>query len=83
MDLFPYAWVFFIPFIMITTFMVLNLFIGIVVDALATVKEQDEKTKVHKIPSTEDTDRILEELVALRVEVEALRGEAKSGSSNR
>ena len=70
---FPYAWLFFIPFIMVTTFMVLNLFIGIVVDALATVKEQDEETKVHKIPSTEDTDQILAEIRQLREEISRLK----------
>ncbi len=73
MDVFPYAWLFFIPFIMVTTFMVLNLFIGIVVDALATVKDQDDQHKVHKIPSTEDTDQILQELRQLRAEVAELR----------
>lgn len=31
---FPWAWAFFIPFILITTFTVLNLFIGIIVDAM-------------------------------------------------
>ncbi len=72
---FPYAWLFFIPFIMVTTFMVLNLFIGIVVDALATVKEQDDEKKVHKIPSTEDTDQILAEIRQLREEVSRLRTE--------
>jgi voltage-gated sodium channel len=76
MEQFPYAWIFFIPFITVTTFMVLNLFIGIVVDALATVKEQDEQTKVHKLPSTEDTGRILEEIAALRLQVEALRSDS-------
>ncbi len=73
---YPYAWLFFIPFIMVTTFMVLNLFIGIIVDALATVKEQDNKHKVHKLPSTEDTDMILAELKALRQEVSELRADA-------
>lgn len=42
MEVYPYAWAFFIPFIAVTTFTVLNLFIGIVVDAMATVKENDQ-----------------------------------------
>lgn len=41
MEVHPYAWAFFIPFIAVTTFTVLNLFIGIVVDAMATVKESE------------------------------------------
>jgi voltage-gated sodium channel len=44
LELFPMAWIFFIPFILITSFTVLNLFIGIMVDALQSqhVVEQKE-----------------------------------------
>ncbi len=36
----PYAWLFFIPFIIGTTFTVLNLFIGVIVGAM---QEEHEK----------------------------------------
>ena len=39
MELFPYSWIFFVPFIIITSFAVLNLFIGIIVDAMQTSHE--------------------------------------------
>jgi voltage-gated sodium channel len=44
LELFPMAWIFFIPFILITSFTVLNLFIGIMVDAMQSqhVVEQKE-----------------------------------------
>ena len=44
LELFPMAWTFFIPFILITSFTVLNLFIGIMVDAMQSqhVVEQKE-----------------------------------------
>ena len=45
MESFPYAWIFFIPFILIATFTVLNLFIGIIVDAMATAKEMENAEK--------------------------------------
>lgn len=35
MEEFPWAWMFFLPFIVVTSFAVLNLFIGIIVDAMA------------------------------------------------
>lgn len=41
MELFPWAWAFFIPFIFVTSFAVLNLFIGIIVDAMNIVQEKD------------------------------------------
>jgi len=65
----PYAWVFFIPFITVTTFTVLNLFIGIVVDAMATVKEA-EAEELHQ-----DHDDIESMIKALHEEVKALREE--------
>ncbi|MBX2848190.1 MAG: ion transporter [Acidiferrobacterales bacterium] len=69
MEVQPYAWVFFIPFITITTFTVLNLFIGIVVDAMATVKEA-ETEELHK-----DHTDIESMLADLQREVKALRAE--------
>lgn len=40
MEFFPWAWTFFIPFIVITSFAVLNLFIGIIVDAMQTSQKE-------------------------------------------
>lgn len=42
MEVYPYAWVFFIPFIITTSFAVLNLFIGIIVDAMNIIHEKEE-----------------------------------------
>lgn len=63
MDQHPYAWLFFIPFITVTTFTVLNLFIGIVVDAMATVKEQ-ETEELHQ-----DHEDIESKLDSMRNEI--------------
>jgi voltage-gated sodium channel len=72
MDVYPYAWIFFIPFIAVTTFTVLNLFIGIIVDAIATVKEQDNSQRHHQLSSKEDIDLIRQDLSALRVQLDSL-----------
>ena len=42
---FPWAWLFFVPFIIITSFAVLNLFIGIIVDALQIVQQDTRSEK--------------------------------------
>ena len=34
MEKFPYAWAFFVPFILVTSFAIINLFIGVIVDAM-------------------------------------------------
>ena len=72
MEQFPYAWIFFIPFIAVTTFTVLNLFIGIIVDAIATVKEQDNSSRHHQLSSKEDIDLIRDDLSALRMQLDDL-----------
>jgi len=43
LELFPMAWTFFIPFILITSFTVLNLFIGIIVDAMQSQHMAEQK----------------------------------------
>jgi voltage-gated sodium channel len=45
MELFPLSWLFFVPFIIITSFAVLNLFIGIIVDAMQVMHEEEGKPK--------------------------------------
>ena len=41
MEVYPLAWAFFVPFIFVTAFAVLNLFIGIVVNALQSVDHEE------------------------------------------
>jgi voltage-gated sodium channel len=41
MEKFPYAWIFFLTFILISTFTILNLFIAVIVDAMQKVSTQD------------------------------------------
>jgi len=69
MDVFPYAWIFFIPFILITTFAVLNLFIAIVVNAMTEAAEPE----VDKLD--EEHLAVMAELKSLREEIVALRAE--------
>lgn len=40
-DMFPLAWIFFVPFILITTFTMLNLFIGVIVSAIQGFHDAD------------------------------------------
>ncbi len=49
MEIFPYAWVFFVPFIIITSFAVLNLFIGIIVDAMSSAQEKPREKSTQEI----------------------------------
>ena len=71
MDAFPFAWAFFIPFILCTTFTVLNLFIGIIVSAM---QAEHEATAEEERATLGDQQKvILDEVKALRAEVAALK----------
>jgi voltage-gated sodium channel len=44
MEIYPLSWIFFLPFIIVTSFAVLNLFIGIIVDALQSAQHEPRET---------------------------------------
>lgn len=46
MEVYPLAWLFFVPFIIMMSFAILNLFIGIIVDAMSTVAAEDRQEAV-------------------------------------
>ena len=50
MEVYPFAWVFFVPFIMVTTFAVVNLIVGLIVNSMqdAHQEEENERTDVHR-----------------------------------
>ena len=71
MEVFPYAWVLFVPFIMASAFIVLNLFIGVIVDAMQSGHEEEAKGERDALK--EEADLILAELRELRKEVAELK----------
>ena len=73
----PYAWVFFVVYIVITTFMVLNLFIGVVVNAMQeeASKADAEELEAEREIIHEQAAPILAEIRSLRTEVAQLRAE--------
>lgn len=64
----PWALWFFVPFIIITSFAVLNLFIGVIVDSMDIIRQKPRQ------PGIED---VLAELERLREDVRALRNERR------
>lgn len=43
MAVYPWAWAFFVPFILITSFAVLNLVVAVIVNAMQVVHEAEQK----------------------------------------
>jgi len=77
MEKHPYAWLFFIPFIIGTTFTILNLFIGIIVSAMQSEHEKEEEgeRQAERAMMQAETEPLVAELKSLRTEVAALRAD--------
>ena len=78
MELFPWAWIFFIPFIIITSFAVLNFFIGIIVDSMQIVQKREENmSKEENMHITMKEYKLLKQhLDSLTTKVDELKNEA-------
>ncbi len=79
MELHPYAWIFFITFILVTSFTVFNLFIGVVVNAMQAEHEAEQIEKTGRPPVS--LDDLMQELKRLRGEVAELKGAAAERSA--
>ena len=83
MDLFPWAWTFFLPFIIITSFAVLNFFIGIIVDSMQTAQKLEADAAMQKddAPVTQKDLRNLHvQLSDISDKLEKMRREQKSSA---
>lgn len=71
MEAHPMAWMFFIPFILLSTYAVLNLFIGVIVSAMQG--ESETEASAERQALQQDNSQILAEIRALRAEIATLR----------
>jgi len=70
MEVHPNAWIFFVVFILIATFTMLNLFIAIIVNAMHTFTEQETQETKHAVSDARDHIE-----ADLHQEMKTLRGE--------
>lgn len=75
MDVYEYAWAFFVPFILIATFTMLNLFIAVIVSAMQAMQAEETEVVTEEIRTAthHETETIVAELQGLRAEMAALR----------
>ena len=75
MEVYPYAWAFFVPFILVATFTMLNLFIAVVVSAMQSEHEAELKEASAAIEEAAhaDAEVMQRQLAELRQEVRDLR----------
>lgn len=60
MEIYPYAWMFFVPFIMVTTFAVVNLLVGLIVNSM-----QDAHAEESNAATDSYRDEVLQRLEAI------------------
>jgi len=71
MEVYPLAWVFFVPFIFISTFIIVNLIIAIVVDAMNDMNAADKIEKQEQYES--DSGELQAEVLKLRKDIQELK----------
>jgi voltage-gated sodium channel len=76
MEAYPWAWAFFIPFILITTFAVVNLIVGLVVNSM-----QDAHAEESNAQTDEYRDAVLVRLARIEARLEALAARDAESSS--
>jgi voltage-gated sodium channel len=67
-EVYPYSWLFFVPFVLLTTFAVLNLFIAIIVNSMERLHDEERKREAE-----DDTQRLVTEIAAARSEIAELK----------
>lgn len=81
MEQFPFAWMFFVPFILIATFTMLNLFIAIIVNTMQTFSDEEhaEQRAEDQQREEEHQQLILRELQTIRAELAELKAREREG----
>jgi voltage-gated sodium channel len=80
MEKFPYAWAFFVPFIAMTAFSVLNLFIGLLVNTMQAAVDADAEKEFEKLRDLvrTETDQVDVHVLELKTEIQELRAEIRA-----
>ena len=75
MEKFPYAWVFFVTFILMATFVVVNLFIAVIVDSFASLKNDAPKETLGDeiVVKREEFMAFLQELIEMKEIIKQLK----------
>lgn len=71
MEVYPSAWTFFVPFIFIVTFVMINLIVAIVVDAMAEINKDESDHLIDEVHLSETHTN--ENIIALRAEIKELK----------
>lgn len=87
MEVYPYAWAFFVPFILLSAFTMLNLFVAVIVDAMQATHDAAQESPSSEperhgggVATQSHQEEILAELRALRQQVAVLAARLPEGT---
>ena len=80
MEQFPYAWAFFVPFILIATFTMLNLFIAVIVNAVQSMHDEEHKDEIDAKQQLQHD--LVAQMQQLQAELAALRAQLPPASKS-
>lgn len=80
MEQFPYAWAFFVPFILVATFTMLNLFIAVIVNAVQSMHDEEHKEEIDAKQQLQHD--LVTQMQQLQAELAALRAQLPPQSTN-
>jgi len=80
MEVYPFAWIFFVPFILVATFTMLNLFIAIIVNTMQTFSDEEHalERELDKQAQEQEQQQMHDELKAIRQELQQLQALIRS-----
>lgn len=78
MQQFPYAWLFFVPFILIATFTMLNLFIAVIVNAVQSMHDEEHQAEHDADQATQQ--QLLQQMQQLQQQLTALQHQLDKNS---
>ena len=74
MEQYPYAWLFFVPFIIVTSFAVLNLFIALIVNSMQSMQsETNENVRARALAAHDEREALSRQIEALTDEIRDVR----------
>lgn len=79
MEVYPYAWAFFLPFIMVTTFAVVNLLVGLIVNSMQDAHQEESNAATDSY-----RDEVMKRLAAIEAALQNASDQSgKSGKDNK
>jgi len=71
MEVYPWAWIYFVSFVIIAAFVFFNLFIAVIIGEMQKLQDADINEEIHE--DSKKLDILLEEIQSLRAEVKELK----------